>query len=76
MGSKITSIMQTHSSGFTKSEIKICHYINSHRESVMYLSITELAELIGVGEATILRFCRKIGYKGYQDFKLVIKNLL
>lgn len=72
MSSKITSIMQTHSSGFTKSEIKICHYINSHRESVMYLSITELAELIGVGEATVLRFCRKIGYKGYQDFKLAM----
>ena len=38
----------------------------------MYLSITELSDLIGVGEATILRFCRKIGYKGYQDFKLAI----
>lgn len=72
LSSKITSIMQTHSSGFTKSEIKICHYINAHQESVMYMSITELADLIGVGEATILRFCRKIGYKGYQDFKLAM----
>lgn len=64
--------MQTHSTGFTKSEMKICDYINGHHETVMYLSITELADLIGVGEATILRFCRKIGYKGYQDFKLAI----
>lgn len=32
--------------------------------------MSPLSEICNVGEATILRFCRKIGYKGYQDFKL------
>lgn len=72
MSSKIEIIMQTYSTRFTKSEIKIADYIKKHHESVMYMSITELSDLIGVGEATVLRFCRKIGYKGYQDFKLAI----
>lgn len=72
LSSKIETIIQTYSSRFTKSEIKIADYIKKYYENVMYLSITELSDLIGVGEATILRFCRKIGYRGYQDFKLAI----
>jgi len=35
-------------------------------------SITELASRIGVSEATVSRFSKSIGYRGYQDLKLSI----
>lgn len=55
----------------TKSQIKLIEYLkNAVTEDIIYLSITELSEMTGVGEATILRFCRALGYKGYQEFKL------
>lgn len=54
---------------FTKSEMKIYDYINKHPERVLYHSLTELAEACNVGEATVLRLFRKIGYKGFQGFK-------
>lgn len=54
---------------FTKSEMKIYGYINKHPERVLYHSLTELAEACNVGEATVLRLFRKIGYKGFQGFK-------
>ena len=57
---------------YTKAELKLYEYIKDHLETVMYNSLTELSEICTVGEATILRFCRKIGYKGYQDFKLAV----
>ena len=38
----------------------------------MYISVTDLAEEAGVGETTVIRFCKKIGFKGYQGFKLAI----
>ena len=57
---------------FTKSEKKLYDYLLDHIHEIIYMSVTELAEKIDVGESTILRFCRKVGYTGYQDFKLTV----
>ena len=38
------------------------------------MSIAELAEESGVAEATVSRFCRRLGYRGYNAFKLAIAN--
>lgn len=45
---------------------------NIKPEDLIYYSITELAEHANVAEATILRFCKKLGLRGYQEFRLVI----
>lgn len=36
------------------------------------MSITSLAEECGVADATISRFCRSLGFDGYNDFKLAL----
>lgn len=41
---------------------------------LVYMSITELALKLNVAEATILRYCKKLGYKGFQDFKLSLSQ--
>lgn len=41
---------------------------------IIYMSITELAMRLEVAEATILRFCKKLDYKGFQDFKLALSK--
>lgn len=53
---------------YTKSETLIANYILSH--DISKNSIIDLAKEIGVGEATILRFCKKIGYSGFYEFKI------
>lgn len=53
---------------YTKSELKIAEYVVNN--DISYKSIVELAKEIGVGEATILRFCKKIGFSGFYDFKI------
>ena len=40
--------------------------------AVPSLFITELAEQSGSSEATIVRFCRKLGFEGYQQLKLAL----
>ena len=51
----------------TKSQRKLIEYLESvDYENIIYLSITELAEYTKVAEATILRFCRSLGFNGYQ----------
>ena len=41
-------------------------------KEVLYQSVTELAEAAGVGEASVIRLCRDLGFKGFQDFKLAL----
>ncbi|MXQ52471.1 MurR/RpiR family transcriptional regulator [Shimazuella alba] len=65
---KIFSYMNT----LTKAEKKVADYVLDNMENTIYLTVTELAAKVGVGETTVLRFCRRIGYKGYQAFKMAI----
>ncbi|WP_223634538.1 MurR/RpiR family transcriptional regulator [Planococcus sp. 4-30] len=70
-GPKPSLLMEQHKHTFTKSENKIYDYILAHPDKVLYHSLTELSELSGVAEATVLRFFRKLGFKGFQDFKFL-----
>ena len=66
---KATIRLEQAKRNFTKSELKIYDYIDKNPAQVLYHSLTELAEACNVGEATVLRLFRKIGYKGFQSFK-------
>lgn len=52
------------------AEKLVADFVLGNSERVMHMSISEASQKIGVGESTIIRFCRGLGYKGYQDFKL------
>ena len=54
----------------TNSEKKVADYILGHRIDAQYMSISELAEECDVADATISRFCRRLGVGGYNAFKL------
>lgn len=54
----------------TQREKKIAAYLEDHHDQFLNDTITEFAEKVGVSDATVVRFCRHIGYKGYQDFKM------
>lgn len=53
----------------TKSEQKIADYIMSSPASVMHMTISELAETCTSAEATVFRFCHKLGFSGFQALK-------
>ena len=56
----------------TGAEKKIADYMLLQRQECQYMSISEMAEVAGVAEATVSRFCRRLGYKGYSAFKLAV----
>jgi len=56
----------------TGAERKIADHIMLQRQDCQYMSISELAESASVAEATVSRFCRRLGYKGYSAFKLAV----
>ncbi len=53
----------------TKSHQVVAGYVLDHIDDVAFLSITELAERIGVSEATLVRFAKELGFSGYPDLK-------
>lgn len=57
---------------FTKSEKKVAELVIKDPKHILYSSITDLADEAKVGETTVLRFCRKIGFDGYQSFKMTL----
>ncbi len=62
--------LQTKYSSLRKSEKKIADYLQQNSQQRLDMSITEFAKLLEVSETTVSRFCRVIGYQGFQDFKL------
>ena len=62
----ISSLYQS----LTKTEKKIADTILMSPDLVVQCPLSEIAEHLDVGEATFVRFCRSVGFKGFSDFKL------
>ena len=60
----------------SKGDKILIEYINENAHECVYMSISELARLVSLGEATITRFTRKLGFSGYQEFKLALAKQL
>ena len=54
----------------TNTEKKIARFVLDNYENVLNSSIVELSEQAGVSDASVVRFCKSLGYKGYQEFKI------
>jgi|HigsolmetaAR205D_1030408.scaffolds.fasta_scaffold01417_6 DNA-binding MurR/RpiR family transcriptional regulator len=52
------------------SEKKIIEFIERNREEIIHLSITEVAERSETSESSVVRLCKRLGYKGFQDLKI------
>ncbi len=68
--------IQTEYNQFTKTEKKVADYILENAESVLYMSITDLADACNVGDTSVYRFCRTMQLSGYQEFKMQLSLAL
>lgn len=66
--SKIISMQPS----FTMSENDIAQYVIHHAQEVVTSTITAIAKRTDTSEASINRFCKKIGYKGFNAFKVAL----
>lgn len=53
----------------TDSERIVADYIVNHTNEAPYMSVTSIADATYTSNASVVRFCKKIGYKGFKDFK-------
>lgn len=59
-----------------KSESKVANYVLQHASDVIGMRIVDLASESDVSEPTVIRFCKAIGFDGFQSFKLQLAQQL
>jgi DNA-binding MurR/RpiR family transcriptional regulator len=56
----------------TKSEKKVADFVLNSGKTVIYSTMSDIKEKTKVGDATIIRFCQKLGFSGFSDLKIEI----
>lgn len=59
----------------TKSEKKIASYLMRNYEEAVFFSAAELAERLGMSEATVVRFASSLGLSGYPELRQQLQEL-
>ncbi|WP_438348600.1 MurR/RpiR family transcriptional regulator [Paenibacillus sp. FA6] len=75
-GSNTLLMISSLYNSLTRTEQKIAEIIKLDPEKIVYGTLTDLAEMAGVGDTSVLRLCRKLGFRGYQEFKLKLAQEL
>lgn len=55
---------------FTETEEKLANYILDNRQEIIMLSAQELADRVKTSAAAVVRFSKKVGYKGFTALKV------
>jgi DNA-binding MurR/RpiR family transcriptional regulator len=68
--------IQSRYAGLSKNYRKIADYLDGHVMEASFDSITVLARKLGVSEASLVRFAKELGYKGYPSFRRELQTEL
>jgi DNA-binding MurR/RpiR family transcriptional regulator len=58
----------------TKSEKRIANYLRKNQEESAFLSAGEIADRLGLSEATLVRFARTLGFSSYPAMRTVLQD--
>ena len=56
------------------NELNILKYVYEHGDAIVDMNIREFSAQVSYSSATILRFCRKLGYSGFAEFKYQLRH--
>jgi len=58
----------------TKSEKRIANYLRKNQEESAFLAAGEIADRLGLSEATLVRFARNMGFSSYPSMRAVLQE--
>ncbi|OAM72970.1 MurR/RpiR family transcriptional regulator [Devosia elaeis] len=76
MGSSLLQRILRETPNLGRAERLVAEIVHAHPDQVIHMSMATLAEKSGVSDPTIIRFCRRFGFEGYQDFKVQLAQSL
>ncbi len=69
-----SQLISDHFDQLTKSEKRIANYLRRNQEECAFLSAAELADRLGLSEATMVRFARTMGFSSYPAMRTVLQD--
>ncbi|ADC48303.1 MULTISPECIES: MurR/RpiR family transcriptional regulator [Alkalihalophilus] len=69
----LTKIRATYSS-FSEKEKMVADYILENSQEMIHATINQVAEDLGIAEATVFRFCKRLGFSGFQAMKIALAS--
>lgn len=67
---KLNSILNSRNEELSKTERKINEFVLDYPEQVIYDSISNIATKLKIGEASLVRYFKKLGYQSFSHFKM------
>ena len=67
--SNVVQIIRERYDSLNDTHKRIADFILQNLEKATFSSLMEISKEIGISDASIIRFAREIGYKGYQDLR-------
>lgn len=61
-------------STFSEKEKRIAEFILNEPEKVILGTINQVATEIDLADSTVFRFCKRLGYNGFQDLKIALAS--
>jgi RpiR family carbohydrate utilization transcriptional regulator len=65
-------LIERHYEKLSKTERRVADYVRLHPDKTIIASLQGVSEKCSVSDASVLRFCRSLGFSGYQDFKAAL----
>lgn len=62
--------IQSNYSRLSEKEKLIADYILENPQLIIHATISEIAEKLEIADATVFRFCKRIGFAGFQEMKI------
>ena len=53
---------------------KVADFVLENPERAVNANVSELANLSGVSDATVIRFCKRIGFQGHYQFRITLSR--
>ncbi len=71
-GPNIRAELQAHLDELPDALARIAKYIIENPEKVVYQSLVDLTQYAKSGQASVVRLCQELGFKGFSEFKLAL----
>lgn len=68
--SRLSEMLPVHMGELSTLERKVAKYLLKHEDKIQNLDIAEIAKNADVSKATVVRFCKALGFNGLKDFKI------
>lgn len=68
--SRLSEMLPVHMGELSILERKVANYLLKHEDKLQKLDIADIAKATDVSKATVVRFCKALGFKGLKDFKI------